>query len=188
MTYLKSHDLALPENLVAMVPVSIHEKAGGIDSKNKVSALFLRIPTAFNGPGELLGLVHEIIDRAKAVHSDLGSLFFYNAAEVIPPVFLQTVFRLATRSEIFDLVPPVFNYVVSNVPGPDIDLFLAGSRLEKVIPMAPIADGSGITFAFVSYRKVVHLGLVADPKLFPNGAQFVKLIDEFLTALLKLGD
>ncbi len=82
----------------------------------------------------------------------------------------------------------MFNYVVSNVPGPDVDVFLAGCRLENVIPMAPVADGSGITFAFVSYRKTVNLGLVLDPKLYPDGERILREFDRILAELLELGE
>ncbi|TAN30753.1 MAG: wax ester/triacylglycerol synthase family O-acyltransferase [Actinomycetota bacterium] len=188
VAYLKSHNFQLPEDLVAMVPVSIHDEAGDIESKNKVSAMFLRVPTVFRGSDDLLASVHGITDRAKTVHSEIGSFFFYNVAEIVPPVVLQTVFRFAADAELFDLVPPLFNYVVSNVPGPDVDLFLAGCRLENVIPMAPVADGSGITFAFVSYRRIVNLGLVVDPELYPDAEDIVQGIDRFLDELLELGE
>ena len=188
VAYLKEQDFEVPESLVAMVPVSIHNQAGAKESKNKVSAMFLRIPTAFRGAEDLLVSVHGITDNAKTAHSEIGSFFFYDAAEVIPPFLLQTVFRIAADTELFDLVPPMFNYVVSNVPGPDVDLFLAGCRLENVIPMAPVADGSGITFAFVSYRKTVNLGLVLDPKLYPDGERILREFDRILAELLELGE
>ncbi len=188
VAYLKGRDFEVPESLVAMVPVSIHNQAGEIESKNKVSAMFLRIPTAFYAAEDLLVSVHGITDSAKMAHSEIGSFFFYDAAEVVPPFLLQAVFRIAADTELFDLVPPLFNYVVSNVPGPSVDLFLAGCRLENVIPMAPVADGSGITFAFVSYRKIVNLGLVLDPKLYPDGESIIREFDRIMAELLELGE
>lgn len=181
--YLKSHGLSLPDALIAMVPVSVHGQSANRESKNKVSALFLTIPTGFEGWRELLSAVHEITDRAKAIHSGIGSMFFSNVADALPPVVVGGLFHAATGSEIFNFVPPVFNYMVSNVPGPDVDLFLAGNRLERVIPLAPVADGSGITFAFVSYRDVISLGLVTEPSLYPDIEEFDSSIDRILDGL-----
>lgn len=187
VAYLKAHGLDLPERLIAMAPVSVHQESGGVSSKNKVSALFLTIPTEYDDPKALLREIHEITERAKAIHVGVGSMFFYNLAEVIPPVLLETVFRAASKTEMFKVVPPPFNYVVSNVPGPDVDLFLAGNRLEKVIPVAPIADGSGITFAYLSYKGVMSLGLVVDPELFTHADEFHELITKILRELLTIG-
>ncbi len=185
--YLNSHGLSLPDSLIAMVPVSIHDHSANHESKNKVSALFLTIPTDFEGWRELLLEVHEITDQAKkALNSGIGAMFLYNVADALPPVLLEVLFRTATGSEIFRFVPPAFNYVVSNVPGPDIDLFLAGNRLERVIPLAPVADGSGITFAFVSYRDVISLGLVTESALYPGIEEVDSSIDRILDGLFSV--
>ncbi len=183
--YLKAHELDLPEHLVGMVPVSVHEESGDVASKNKVSALFLTIPTTFENSRDLLSRVHAITDRAKAIHSGIGPMFFYNLAQVIPPVVLEALFRTAARSELFNVAPPLFNYVVSNVPGPNFDLFMAGNRLERMIPLAPVADGSGITFAYLSYKGMIDLGLTVDPNLYAFAEEFPVRVDEILTELLR---
>lgn len=184
VSYLSQVDAPLPESLIAMIPVSIHGDSSDVQSKNKVSALFLSIPTAVEDIKELLSVVHEISDRAKSVHSAIGSTFFYNLAEMIPPVLLETAFRTATGSSMFNVAPPPFNYVVSNVPGPDVELYLAGNRLERVIPFAPVADGSGITFAYLSYRNSISLGLVVDPSLFPRSDDLSDILDKTVDALI----
>ena len=187
VAYLKAHGLDLPDRLIVMVPVSVHQESGGLSSKNKVSALFLTIPTEYDDPKALLMEIHEITERAKAIHVGIGSMFFYNLAEVIPPVLLETVFRAVSKTEMFKVVPPPFNYVVSNIPGPNVDLFMAGNRLEQVIPLAPVADGSGITFAYLSYKGAISLGLVVDPELFTHADEFHELITKILRDLLTIG-
>ncbi len=187
VAYLRAHGLDLPEALVAMVPISIQGEPGALDSKNKISAFFPTIPTSIADPIELLEKVHEITERAKVVHSGVGPMFFYNISQVVPPILVESVFNAVSKVELFRLVPPPFNYVVSNVPGPNLDLFLAGNRLEAVYPLAPVSDGSGMTFAYVSYRGYVFLGLTVDPSLFPFASEIPGFVSGILQELLESG-
>jgi diacylglycerol O-acyltransferase / wax synthase len=56
----------------------------------------------------------------------------------------------------------VFNLVVTNVPGPQVPLYAAGSRMLEVFPVVPLASGQGLAVGMTSYDGRVYVGLNAD--------------------------
>jgi diacylglycerol O-acyltransferase / wax synthase len=56
----------------------------------------------------------------------------------------------------------LFNLVVTNVPGPQMPLYAAGSRMLEVFPVVPLARGQGVSIGITSYDGRVFFGLNAD--------------------------
>ncbi len=67
-----------------------------------------------------------------------------------------------------DRFGPVFNVVVSNVRGSDIPLYLAGSKLVRLWPMGPVADGVALNITVMSYLGRLRFGLVACRETVPD--------------------
>ena len=55
-----------------------------------------------------------------------------------------------------------FNVVVTNVPGPQFPLYLAGRRMTDPFPMVPLAKNQGLGIALLSYAGKINFGLVGD--------------------------
>jgi hypothetical protein len=56
----------------------------------------------------------------------------------------------------------LFNLVVTNVPGPQLPLYAAGSQMLEVFPFVPLARGQGLSIGMTSYNGHVFFGLNAD--------------------------
>jgi hypothetical protein len=69
--------------------------------------------------------------------------------------------RLATRQR-------SYNVIVTNVPGPQIPLFLLGAPLCDVFPMVPLFENQALGFALLSYAGGLGWGLNADWDLVPD--------------------
>lgn len=65
-------------------------------------------------------------------------------------------------------VQPLFNLVCTNVPGPQIPLYIAGRRLETLWPMLPLSMGLGMGVPLSSYNGVLYWSVWADPELVPD--------------------
>ena len=63
---------------------------------------------------------------------------------------------------------PIANLVVSNVPGPDFPLYLAGAELVAGFPLGPVMDGMGVNITIMSYRGVLYWGIIACPEVMPR--------------------
>lgn len=56
----------------------------------------------------------------------------------------------------------MFNVMVTNAPGPQIPLYLAGMRMVEMYPVAPLLENQGLSIALTSYDGNVYYGLNAD--------------------------
>ncbi len=99
---------------------------------------------------------------------------------------------LAARSwsaaHLDDRTPPIFNLIISNVPGPPFELFMAGARVDAMYPMGPLLYGSGINFTVVSDAEELHFGLMSCPSLIPDPWSIADAIPEALTELVAAAD
>ena len=60
------------------------------------------------------------------------------------------------------------NAVVSNVPSSPVPLYIAGARIEGMIPMSILSATQGLNITVVSYCGELHFGLLVDPELLPD--------------------
>jgi diacylglycerol O-acyltransferase len=57
---------------------------------------------------------------------------------------------------------------VTNVPGPQLPLYLLGSRMREIFPVVPLLDGLGLGIALFSYDGKLCWGFNADWDLVPD--------------------
>jgi diacylglycerol O-acyltransferase len=94
--------------------------------------------------------------------------------------------RLYGQLRLADRHPPVYNIVMSNVPGPQFPLYLAGSRLVDLYPMGPVFDGAGLNVTAMSYRDQVDIGFMACRETVPDLWRLAAEVPEALAELVKL--
>jgi diacylglycerol O-acyltransferase / wax synthase len=63
---------------------------------------------------------------------------------------------------------PFFNLVVTNVPGPDVPLYVLGARMLEAFPMVPIAGNLSVGVAALTYSGQLTVGFLADPDGCPD--------------------
>jgi hypothetical protein len=77
------------------------------------------------------------------------------------------------------------NVVVSNIPGPPEQLYLAGVPVERLYPFGPVIEGNALNVTVLSYkRRHLSLGLVADRRAVPD---LERLTADLVTAFDELG-
>jgi hypothetical protein len=122
---------------------------------NRISFLGVEFPVGEPDSDRVVALVRARASAAKA-GGDAGVLeALGRAADALPGPGRRLVARSALR-----VVP--FTLVVSNVPGPPVELSLLGRPLRSVHPMVPLLHGHALTIGAVSYAGRLHLGLAAD--------------------------
>jgi hypothetical protein len=77
------------------------------------------------------------------------------------PWLLSAAASLYGRSSLADRIPPLANLVVSNVPGPEFPLYLAGARLKTYWPVSIIEHGLGLNITLQSYAGSLDFGIIA---------------------------
>ena len=56
-------------------------------------------------------------------------------------------------------LPPIFNMVITNVPGSPVPLYLDGAPLQSISGMVGVYDGMALTFVVMSYRDQLSIGI-----------------------------
>jgi diacylglycerol O-acyltransferase / wax synthase len=83
-----------------------------------------------------------------------------------------------------ELHPVIHNLVLSNVPGPPIPLYLAGARVDTLLPLGPVLDGAGLNVTIVSYADRVGVGFIACADSIPDLHELAAGVPEELAALV----
>jgi hypothetical protein len=78
---------------------------------------------------------------------------------------------------------PVWNLVISNVPGPQIPLYCAGARVEANYPVSVITDGLGLNITVMSYCGHLDFGIVADREQMRDVWKLIPWLSESLREL-----
>ena len=183
--YLLDGDELPGDPLVATVPVSVAPKVGNRPGANKVSAMFVPLPSHIEDPVERLSTIRDSTRGAKEEHNALGADVLLNWAEHATPNVFSTAARAYTRLRLAERHRPIHNLVISNVPGPDFPLYLAGAELVAGFPLGPVMDGAGVNITVMSYRGILNWGLIACAETVPRLKALASYIPEALDELLR---
>jgi WS/DGAT/MGAT family acyltransferase len=158
--WLIEHDELRADPLVAQIPVSVRTEEHIGTFGNRIGMLSVPVFTNEPDPLRRLQLTHEALRSAKERHKALPAQLLQDATHFIPPaVFAQAsrvTFSLAVTRR------PLWNLVISNVPGPQLPLYCAGARIESMYPVSVITDGLGLNITVMSYLGSLDIGIVAD--------------------------
>ncbi|MBW1907837.1 MAG: DUF1298 domain-containing protein, partial [Deltaproteobacteria bacterium] len=170
-SWLGAHG-GLPERpLVATVPVSI--RRDGDQDGNRVSVIRVHLPIQSDDPVERLMAINEETTAAKRRHrSGGGSDILENVAALINNVTVPWVMThlvdLYSSRHLADRVPPLWNLIISNVPGPPVPLYAKSARLRQLFPLGPAQQGSGLDITVMSVADRLCLGAMACTELVPD--------------------
>ena len=182
--WLLDHE-ALPESaLVAAVPVSVRSEAQQGTLGNQVSMMLAALPTHLDSPADRLAAVHQAMGVAKEQHDAIPASLLADVSEFALPVLANQAWRLSARLRLFERVSP-YNVIISNVPGPNVPLYLAGAELLAYYPVSAIFDGQGLNITVMSYCGKMFFGLVACRELMPDLDRLAEYLRVELDDMLK---
>jgi diacylglycerol O-acyltransferase / wax synthase len=188
---LEARGETLDSALVAMVPVSTRERSKGTPAiadgptlGNRVSAMLVSLATTIDDPVERLMAVSESSRGAKARTEVLGGRILDDWAQLIIPAVSTRAAKLLSNLRVFDRIAPVFNVTISNVPGPQFDLWFGGCRIDALYPIGPIVEGVGLNITALSYMGGLHVGMLGCRRLVPDMDSMAALLQSNLDQLL----
>jgi len=182
--YLLEGDELPAEPLVATVPVSVAPEVGNRRGANKISAMFVALPCQIEDPLERLEAIHQGTKGAKEEHHALGADVLLNWAEHATPNVFSAAARTYTRLKLAEHHRPIHSLVMSNVPGPDFPIYLAGAELVAGFPLGPVMDGAGLNITVMSYRGVLNWGFMTCTESVPRTAALAASVPGVLDELL----
>jgi diacylglycerol O-acyltransferase len=185
--WLSDHQ-ALPDTpLIAMIPVSVRDTGGKTAMGNKVSAMLATLPTHLTDPAERLEIVHAATKLAKAQQAAIPQGLVDQISDFSPPALTARAARVVFATGLLHRLPP-FNLCISNVPGPNVPVYLCGAQLLAHYPVSVVTDGQGLNITLVGYLGRLHFGLVACRELVPDIERLASYLVDELELLLKAAD
>jgi WS/DGAT/MGAT family acyltransferase len=148
-------------------PVSVRREEERGTLGNRVSSWILRLPIGETDAVKRLETIRRVTQQLKKSQQALGVEMLMAAAEWAPAQLLSLGSR-ATSGPI--------NMIVTNVPGPQIPLYMLGARLLEMFPQVPLLENTGLGIALFSYDGRLFWGFNSDPDLIPDLAAFVQAI------------
>jgi WS/DGAT/MGAT family acyltransferase len=162
-----------------LAPVSVRSEDERGRLGNRVSAWIVDLPIAEPDRAKQLAAISERTAELKESKQAVGAELLTQVAEWTPSTLLALGARNVTR-----LLP--FNMVVTNVPGPQIGVYLLGAKLLEIHPHVPLADTLGLGIALMSYNGQLCWGFNADYDLVPDLGDFVQAIRDSFAELRAL--
>ena len=141
--------------LKAMVPISIRADAERGALGNRVAAMYAPLPVGLADPGDRFRYVHAAMAGLKESGQAVGAQAITRLADAAAPTVLSQAARLQSRQRFFNLT-------VTNVPGPQIPLYMMGRKLEAFYPMVPLVLNTALGVAIMSYDGQLFFGLLGD--------------------------
>jgi WS/DGAT/MGAT family acyltransferase len=142
-------------DLRALVPVSIRAEDQRGKLGNQLAAVRGPLPVYVEDPVARLRTVREAMDGVKSSKKALGAEMITRFNDFAPPTLLAQAARINFSTRLFNLI-------VTNVPGPQIPLYVLGREMLDVFPVAFLPQNHALAFAIMSYNGKIDFGLLGD--------------------------
>ena len=159
----------------AVVPVNLRPPGEAMELGNRFGLVFLSLPVGTAGEVERLRALKQEMDRIKGSPQAIVAFGVLNALGMasaeIESVGVGIFARKATA-------------VMTNVPGPQKQLYLAGQPIKEIMFWVPQSGRLGLGVSIFSYAGRVRLGIAVDAGLVPNPGMIITHFHEELADLL----
>jgi diacylglycerol O-acyltransferase / wax synthase len=162
--------------LRALVPVSIRAEDERGRLGNRIAAMRGPLPVYVEDPVRRLEIVREAMEGLKQSKQALGAQVISRFNDFAPPTLLAQASRINFSTRLFNLI-------VTNVPGPQIPLYVLGRELEDIFPVAFLPENHALAIAIMSYNGGIDFGLLSDYDAMDDVDLIVDGISESLAEL-----
>ncbi len=149
-----------------MAPVSVRSTDERGTLGNRVSAWMVPLPLGERDPRAALARISETTGHLKESKEAMGAEVLSQVGEWTPSTLLSLASRMLTRA-----LP--FNLVVTNVPGPQLPLYLMSARMLDNFGLIPLIDNLCLGIVLFSYDGQLCWGFTCEWDLLPDLHDFV---------------
>ena len=182
--WLIEHGELPPEPLVAQIPISVRTEEQIGTYGNRIMLMAAPLHSEIADPVERLLRTQESLGDMKERHRALPASLLADANHFIPPAVFSRAARLTFGIATSRPGRPVWNLVISNVPGPQFPLYCAGAKLVANYPVSVITHGMGLNITVMSYLGHLDFGIVADREQMPDVALLMGWLRDELEQLM----
>ena len=166
-----------PHPLKAMVPVDVRTDGEAEALGNRISFAFVDLPLDATTARARLRRIRRATAAFKEDGRPAGRETVMAALGMLPDPLRGVAARTVAG-------PRAYNLTISNVPGPELPLYMLGAELIEAYPVVPIAQGHALSIGIFGYRGRLHFGLYADPGAFAQVHELPSAMDAALGELV----
>src|SRR5665213_3428501 len=145
----------------ALVPVSVRTKDQRNTLGNQLTVMRGPLPVYIEDPVARLRFVRAAMDGLQESKQAVGAATLAAVNSVAPPTILAQASRLNFSTRLFNLL-------VTNIPGPQMPLYVLGRKLEDVFPLAFLPKDHALAIGIMSYNGQMNFGLLGDFDALPD--------------------
>lgn len=176
--YLRAHNELPNESLTCGAPISVRPKDERQSTGNQVGMMTISLASDVEDPLERLQAVSQSAQDGKAYTNAIGANAMMDITQSLSPQVLGLGMRAAMVAALrSDMEMPV-QTVVSNVPGPQIPLYLAGARIHAMMGMGPVLDNVGLFHGVISGAGKICINATACREMLPDPGFYRECLEE----------
>ena len=161
----------------ALVPVSVRAKDNRGTLGNRLTVMRGPLPVYIRDPVARLQFVRQAMEGLKDSKQAVGAATIAKVNNLAPPTILAQASRLNFSTRLFNLI-------VTNIPGPQVPLYLLGRELRDLFPVAFLPKNQALAVAIMSYNGGIDFGLLGDYDALPDLDVIADGLDAALQELL----
>lgn len=178
--YLEDEGATPVRSLVAMAPISKRNHDQKKSLGNKVSSMLIRLATDIDDPLQRLQQIHESARCAKDYSREMTMEALFDQ---LPHAATAHFLSRYAQGNVARRMPPMFNMVITNVPGSPVPLYLDGAMMRGFTGMAGVFDGMALTMVVLSYRDALSISITSTPDILRDPQRLTGYMEEALDEL-----
>ncbi|MGI9249236.1 MAG: WS/DGAT domain-containing protein, partial [Woeseiaceae bacterium] len=183
--YLESKGELPEESLVAMAPVSVRPDEMRKAAGNMVSTMSLPVRSDIADPLDRLRAVHGESEQAKRLTRTVGASLVTELAHFLPSTTTGLMASAYGRYGLAKRLPPIYNTVITNVPGPNFPLYSMGSRMVANFGLGPVTHGIGLFQPVIGYNGQITVSAISCREMMPDPGVYCDYLTETFEELKK---
>ncbi|MGB1141858.1 MAG: WS/DGAT/MGAT family O-acyltransferase, partial [Halioglobus sp.] len=183
--YLESKGELPVESMVAAAPVSVRAERNAASKGNQVSMMGISMATDIDDPVERLMAIHNSSEQSKAFSGKIGGSIMIDLSEMLIPSVMGWSFKAVSAAVVRSHAPVMpFHVVISNVPGPQFPLYLAGARVSLMMGLGPVLHMMGLFHAVLSGAGKIAINFIACREMMPDPEFYRECLADAYSELL----
>ncbi|MBI2771045.1 MAG: wax ester/triacylglycerol synthase family O-acyltransferase [Burkholderiales bacterium] len=169
--FLTEHATLPKKPLIAAMPVSLREESNK-ELNNQASITVVDLGTHLAHPLKRMNAILASTAKVKEALVNLKSVLPTDYPSLLAPWVMggaaKALFKTYGKSGAAEKLPTIANLAISNVPGPQVPLYLAGARMLTFHPLSIVMHGLALNITIQTYAGNVDFGVIADKKAVPR--------------------
>ena len=181
--YLEAHEELPEHSLTCAAPVSVRQERNSESKGNQVGMMTIDMATDVADPVARLQAVMSHATNSKETSQVVGAGVMMEVTRGLWPQFTNLTMRAASLVAPKNAIPMPVHTVISNVPGPQFPLYLAGARVHLLMGMGPLVDMSGLFHAVISGMGLITINFLSCREMLPDPDFYKQCLEESYTEL-----